>query len=324
MVAYFVKSAANPPNDNAMLLKGLLLSSVNAHGFMMHPGPISDAMTQPGVRDYGLISVHIDGLRNPVATTQAAAFSDNSKLCRNTGPGRKTAITLTNGQPFTITQALSIGAQHIGPCRIQIMQQGDPSSAVEIASASANGGCARPPLAQFDTDKSPPSAAQQCPGKVPPGLVTDDMCMHEWTFTVRNADKIKCTDCVMRWQWAGEHLMPNREEFESCADVEISNVAQSSSEESTPSKVESPAVLVTSPQPEVTVIATVSQSEVTRVAVDQNEAANPTKCEGNYLQVCNDGGFLVCYPDDPRPAVPMQCAPGTHCRQNSLQIECIV
>ena len=210
-----------PSNLFKMICATLLFSLASAHGFMMHPGPISEAIKRPAVRNYGLINYQIDELRNPTAITQAAAFSDNSKLCRNTGPGRKIAITLTNGQPFTITQAFSIGAQHIGPCRIQIMQQGDPSSAVNIASASANGGCARPPVAQFDTNKSPPSAAHQCPGKIPPGLVTDDMCMHEWTFTVRNADKIKCTDCVMRWQWAGEHMFPNREEFESCVDVTI-------------------------------------------------------------------------------------------------------
>jgi hypothetical protein len=38
-------------------------------------------------------------------------------------------------------------------------------------------------------------------------------------------DKFKCKNCVLRWAWSAEHMMPAREEFESCVDVEIGQPA---------------------------------------------------------------------------------------------------
>lgn len=56
---------------------------------------------------------------------------------------------------------------------------------VTIASVDGTNGCARPPLAQFDTDKSS-DAKNQCNGKIPQGLVTNGMCVCGvclWLFT---------------------------------------------------------------------------------------------------------------------------------------------
>lgn len=55
-----------------------------------------------------------------------------------------------------------------------------------------------------------------------------DFSLHEWTFIAQNVDKIKCTsDCVMRWQWSAEHVLPKREEYENCVDISINSSGSS-------------------------------------------------------------------------------------------------
>jgi hypothetical protein len=197
----------------------VLCAFVYSHGFLYAPGPLSDSQANPSVRDYAAVSYAIDELRNPVATQNGDAFVSKAS-CRYTFRGKRVPIQLSNGADFAVTMAFSVGAQHIGPCIVQIMEDGNPASAVTISPRES---CARPPLAQFDTVKE--SAASQCPGKIPKGLVTDDMCLHEWRFKLSNVDKIKCKNCVLRWAWSAEHMMPAREEFESCVDVEIGQPA---------------------------------------------------------------------------------------------------
>ncbi|KAH6560795.1 hypothetical protein BASA60_000518 [Batrachochytrium salamandrivorans] len=171
------------------------LSLAAAHGFMAHPGPVSGAFSQHAVRNYDAISTNIDSLRNPI--------DSSSPICRGAA------------------KAFSIGAQHIGPCAVEILDE-NLSNPVQIAQVSGPNGCAVKPLAQFRTDKSSPASAQ-CPKHIPSKLVTDDMCLNEWTFTVTNVEKIKCTQCVLRWTWSGEHISVNNPElYETCADVIIS------------------------------------------------------------------------------------------------------
>ncbi|KAH9249611.1 hypothetical protein BASA81_012685 [Batrachochytrium salamandrivorans] len=91
------------------------LSLAAAHGFMAHPGPVSGAFSQHAVRNYDAISTNIDSLRNPI--------DSSSPICRGAAKGPVTTIDLKNGQSYTITLAFSIGAQHIGPCAVEILDE---------------------------------------------------------------------------------------------------------------------------------------------------------------------------------------------------------
>ena len=138
----------------------LFLSSVLGHGFLYFPGA-ADSSTRGAIRNFNAIDNNIDSLRNPMS---------GGSLCRGASPGPKTAISLSGDKDFTITMAFSIGAQHIGPCSVEILDAKNPSApGVRIASVN---GCATRPIAAFETDKSGP-ASKQCPGKLPSGLVTD-------------------------------------------------------------------------------------------------------------------------------------------------------
>ncbi|KAJ3267758.1 hypothetical protein HK104_005639, partial [Borealophlyctis nickersoniae] len=155
---------------------------VSAHGFLCSPIEV-DSNTPCTVRDIQKINNGIDNLRNPTT----------AGTCRGvTTPGKVTPVTLTNGESHTITIALSDGAQHIGPCWVEILDK-NLGNAVRITDDAE---CARPPQAQRDTVKTAP-ASDQCPGYIPFGLVTNDMCLNTWTFTVKNVEQITCTDCVM-------------------------------------------------------------------------------------------------------------------------------
>lgn len=90
-----------------MLALLCLISSVSAHGFLMHPGPISEAVQRHAVRNYNAISNNIDSLRSP----------NFSGFCRGTSAQTPTtSINLVNGQPFTITMAFSIGKHLLFCC----------------------------------------------------------------------------------------------------------------------------------------------------------------------------------------------------------------
>lgn len=148
---------------NVLLLLGIA-GSVNAHGFLFYAGPMPSADTRGAVRNYDLVDHQIDSLRNPYSGTS---------ICRGAPARPPIPIQLSDGQDFEVTLAFSLGAQHIGPCNVEIRDADDLSKpGVLIASAPSDSGCAVRPLAQFSTDKLS-SATNQCPGKVPAGLVTN-------------------------------------------------------------------------------------------------------------------------------------------------------
>jgi len=186
----------------------LILTYVQSHGFLVHPGPLNDALLSHGVRNYNSINNNIDSLREP-----------STVFCRNAERGPTTKIQLVNGQEFSVTQAFSIGAYHIGECTVEIFDQKNHSNIIEIAGDDTQ--CARTPVAQFN-HITITTATNLCPNNIPTNLITNDMCLNEWTFIVKNADKITCTDCVLRWTWVGRHISPP-DFYENCADVQITS-----------------------------------------------------------------------------------------------------
>ncbi|KAJ3052617.1 hypothetical protein HK097_005983 [Rhizophlyctis rosea] len=193
---------------NLLAFAAAFTSSVSAHGFMYGPGSLSSGQ-EGTVRDIGKINYQIDSLRNP----------NSAGFCRGAGKGAVTPISLSSGEDFTITLALSNGAQHIGDCWVEIVDANDSSNKVQIAGPVQ---CALPPVAQSNTDKGS-GADQQCGGRLPKNLVTNDMCLNTWTFKPQNVDQIKCKDCILRWIWHATHISTsNPEVYENCADVTVS------------------------------------------------------------------------------------------------------
>ncbi|TPX70361.1 hypothetical protein SpCBS45565_g01773 [Spizellomyces sp. 'palustris'] len=196
-------------------LAATFISTVAGHGFLVGPGVIG-AGERGTVRNYDAINIDIDSLRSPTP--------GNSTFCRNAPPGPVVPITLTNGEPFTVTLAMSTGAAHIGPCSIEIIDPASPApgTGAVIVNLWQAQGCAVPPINQHSTGDDKAIASSACPGDIPAGLVTNDMCLSTWTFTVENADKITCTRCILRWYWEGWHLgIANAEHYENCVDVEV-------------------------------------------------------------------------------------------------------
>jgi hypothetical protein len=137
---------------------------VSAHGMLFYAGPMPSHDTKGAIRDYHLVDHQIDSLRNPL---------EYPSVCRGASPRPPIPIHLSDGQDFEVTLAFSVGAQHIGPCAVEILDADNLSKpGVLIASAPSDAGCAIRPIAQFNTDKGSP-ATNQCPGKVPAGLVTN-------------------------------------------------------------------------------------------------------------------------------------------------------
>ncbi|KAJ3209180.1 hypothetical protein HDU67_006362 [Dinochytrium kinnereticum] len=190
----------------------MLVGQVHAHGFLYSP----NGRNEPGegsTRSYGNIMYSIDTLRSPTG---------NGPMCRGQDPSLN-AVPVTfgpSGSTHTVTLAYSIGAQHNGPCTIEII---NPTTGQSITVGSVNGpqGCARPPtISGGDTDKLS-SASNQCGhGRIPRNLRTDDMCLFYWTFRLQNVERISCTRCIMRWFWSSTHTSPP-ELYENCIDVNV-------------------------------------------------------------------------------------------------------
>ncbi|KAI8849606.1 hypothetical protein BC829DRAFT_391198 [Chytridium lagenaria] len=187
---------------------------VSAHGFFYSP----NGNGEPGAgstRSYNSISLNIDTLRSP---------SNGLPMCR----GHEASSELVpvsfgpSGSTHTVTLAYSIGAQHPGPCSIEIV---DPATGVAVNVASVDGpqGCARPPTAfgAADTNKLR-TASEQCGvNGLPRQLRTDDMCLFYWTFRLQNVERISCSRCIMRWTWVGTHAA-EPELYENCIDINLS------------------------------------------------------------------------------------------------------
>ncbi|EGF83064.1 expressed protein [Batrachochytrium dendrobatidis JAM81] len=200
---------------SCIVLLGYSIPSTSAHGLFLFPGPLDSPGFFGATRGYDLAKTDISTLRNPLSSPN---------FCRGKPSRSPVNISLKNGAQFTITLAFSLQANHIGPCSIQMIDPNNPDSdPVIIASVNGPNGCAVKPLSRYSTLDGPTS--QVCPGLVPPGIkdASNDMCMSEWTFDVKNVDKIKCTTCIMRWLWSGQHLsVTDPEEYENCIDVRLS------------------------------------------------------------------------------------------------------
>jgi hypothetical protein len=84
----------------SILLASTYLTAVYGHGFFYAPIDSKQGL----VRGFDKLNIQIDSLRNPIA--------DGAPICRGEQPSVKTPISLQNGKPYTVTLALSIGAQH--------------------------------------------------------------------------------------------------------------------------------------------------------------------------------------------------------------------
>ncbi|KAJ3086618.1 hypothetical protein HK102_012830 [Quaeritorhiza haematococci] len=341
----------------ALLTTSIITQSqgISGHGLLFAPIPVNPD-TFGTVRGIQKLNYSIDSLRNPVTRS--------TPVCRGEPVGAVTPITLENGKSHTITMALSIGAQHIGPCAVEILDANNldaPGVTIATAGGRSAPGCANRPIVDFETDRSG-SATTQCPNRIPKGLITNDMCLFYWTFTVQNADKITCTSCVMRWTWEGHHASPDSPEiYENCADVVVSTVGGDggvatptstfTAPTGSPSSVVSSSVLseptaTPSASSSVPPFTTTTTTRTTATAsVTRSASPEPTDldddCEDGW-DACNKGepgtqvpfwacvdskqsaDFYACYPESPdREPVAMTCAPGTVCEQQGDWIGCV-
>ncbi|KAJ3013730.1 hypothetical protein HKX48_005541 [Thoreauomyces humboldtii] len=316
----------------ALASASALISTVSAHGFLMGIGKL-DANTRGSVRDYAKINIAIDDLRSPLV--------DGEAFCRGAAKSANpVALTLTEGGSLTITQAFSLGAQHIGPCAVEIVDADNTANIVTLTEADGLRGCAVTPIAQFETDKNS-AATAQCNGLIPSGLITNDMCMQYWTFTTNNVDQITCTNCILRWTWEGEHIsVTNPEKYENCIDVKLTKNGSGSGKAAT---VAAPVPTTTAKATKATATAAAPSAPVatkTPVAPSTGSgsrtgsgsgssgSSKSNGCMGNSVSApymaCNGEGFLVCFPGQTtRAATPMSCAPGTKCSTSGKYISCI-
>ncbi|KAJ3085425.1 hypothetical protein HK102_014173, partial [Quaeritorhiza haematococci] len=190
----------------------LLLGStgVSAHGFLLDPETIN----------FSEISFKIDDLRNPVGIG-----SFGSQFCRDKSisAGKLTEITLRKGETFNVKLAMSVGAEHVGPCFLDVLLGADgKGDVIEIAKADNCAG----------EINSKGSAKAICPDRPVRGLVTDDMCAVDWPITVLN--DVPSGPAILRWRWIGQHVSPG-ENYENCARVTINGEGSAPSTPSTPS-----------------------------------------------------------------------------------------
>ncbi|KAI8913018.1 hypothetical protein DFJ77DRAFT_431640 [Powellomyces hirtus] len=304
---------------SALIAASSVLSTVSAHGFLSGIGRLSSS-ERGQVRNYDLIDRQIDSLRNPT----------EGGLCRGAPRRKPVPLSLTEGGSLTLTQAFSIGAQHIGPCAVEIIDAKDTSKKVTLTSVSGDRGCAVQPLAQFDTNKGS-DAKSQCNGKIPAGLVTNDMCLHYWTFETKNVNKITCTDCILRWTWDGTHISKsNPERYENCIDVTITkNGKGGNSDEGPEIEIPDQSKLPVPVPPTVPSVPAPAPNKPTPPApkpetpAPKPETPSTGACSNGAYMVCDGTGFLICHPDQAsRAPAFMQCASGTKCRSWGKYIQC--
>lgn len=194
----------------------LLAVKVSAHGFMAIPIP----------RMYKTnIATSIDSLRNP---------SGPNNLCKGIkSDGTSTAITLKSNTPFTTQLALSIGAEHVGTCSLELYNE---SGTKKITLAQDLASC----TAGHVHDKSSTSKTL-CPYNEPAGLVTNDMCLYPWTVIVPDLSGLDFNKGFMRWSWIAKHVTPN-EMYETCSDVTINGDVKGAGFSGTSVKASIPAV----------------------------------------------------------------------------------
>lgn len=178
---------------------------ISAHGMLFAPNDVNSD-TAGTVRGISKLNTNIDGLRSPTVS---------SNTCRSEGKSKAVPIELKNGQDLTVTLAISQGAEHIGDCYLYVLNENLEDS-VLIGESTDSKACA--------------FTGGEC--QRPADSVTNDMCLVKWTVKVQNAEKIKCTDCVLQWKWVAKHV-PATEYFENCADLQVAvaNDSQSAKED---------------------------------------------------------------------------------------------
>lgn len=173
------------------LLSTLFISIVNGHGFMLSP----TSQNIGSVRDISKMNYQIDSLRNPTLVD-----------CNTLPKSSLVSVSLVKNKKYTVTLAISVSAQHVGPCELHII---DPDTSDDVIIAK-NENCVSSGTI-FESTSDP-----NC--EIPDGLVTNDMCVVKWSFCPSNLDKITCTECIMKWVWTAKHMEPY-EHFETCVDV---------------------------------------------------------------------------------------------------------
>ncbi|KAJ3177369.1 hypothetical protein HDU85_005914 [Gaertneriomyces sp. JEL0708] len=193
----------------------LNIGLVYGHGFLAGIGRLyQDDPLQ--VRNADAIDSLIDSLRNPIG---------DKTMCRGHNQNIKPkTLRLGKDIDVTLTLAMSLGAQHVGPCKVELYKydnHDEPAatltSGVECAKSGTDG-----PL-DMETDKTRP-ASEVCSDRVPHKLVTNDMCLFHWTFRPELDTKIRNGKYILRWSWKATHLGDaNAEYYENCIDVEVRN-----------------------------------------------------------------------------------------------------
>jgi hypothetical protein len=178
-----------------MLFFLFLIQNVFSHGFLFNPNV--------HFNDYGVvrniekIDIEIDLLRNPTSID-----------CTTLSESEKVLLQLENGKPHTVLMAISIGAQHVGKCLVEIIDA-DTNEIVILSNDQQD--CAKRVVFSSTSDVD-------C--IIPKGLVTNDMCLQEWTFIPINVELVKCNNCILKWTWTATHITPF-EHFETCVDVDF-------------------------------------------------------------------------------------------------------
>lgn len=170
-----------------------LFQIVTSHGFLFSPN-IKNIGSIRGIEN---IAYNIDLLRNPTSID-----------CSTLSKGKQTSIELNENEYHSVYIAASIGAQHKGLCRMEVI---DPNTGEIIEIANENNCVSKGHI--FKSINDPKCI-------IPDKLVTNDMCLLKWSFIPKNIKDIKCKTCILKWIWNGEHVIPH-EHFENCADIII-------------------------------------------------------------------------------------------------------
>ena len=249
---------------------------------------MDDAKRLHQVRNYDAIGISIDSIRNPI---------DPGDFCRGAPPGPLTEISLSNGELFTVTQAFINNAQHPGPCRIEIINPDDFNDIVVIGNVE---NCARNFAENVNTDFKGSVSDSICPDKIPTGLITNDMCMHELKLEVKNVENIKCENCIMRWFWEAGHITPH-DFYQTCADVVV-NKRQTTFDKSD------------------VVTVTVTPSLPTETPNFPQTSDNPCECKPNFSYTCiDDKHYAICLENN---VIFSKCQPSSKCVPNADSIVC--
>lgn len=180
-----------------------VINGVMSHGMMIGTIDCNTKELIGRVRGYDKVQYYVSELRDP---SGIGAFGP---LCRGEPASSPTDIDIVPGQKVCVALAMSIGAEHQGPCTLSLVD--DSGKEVEIASGENCAG-------QVNGKGTPASGL--CPDRLVPGLTADDMCRVDWEVTVNADAQIPSGASTLRFGWIGQHVSPP-EMFENCQDVNV-------------------------------------------------------------------------------------------------------